>query len=158
MRSFLVYVGVLLLVVAIACPAKANEAEAAQNLVDRAVAMFKDRGKEATLKAINDKQGPFIKGDLYVFALKMDNVMVGHPHEHSLRGVNLNFVKDATDTPLFQRFKEVVQAQGSGWVEYQWAKPGSREPSPKRSFVKKVPEEDLYVGAGYYLETNPTGR
>ncbi|MBI4961877.1 MAG: cache domain-containing protein [Desulfomonile tiedjei] len=158
MKAVLFLVGVLLFMFAASGPTKADDAEEVQNLVERAVAMVKDRGKEATLKAVNDRQGPFVKGDLYVFAMRMDNVMVGHPHEHSLRGVNLNFVKDAAETPLFQRFKEVVEAQGSGWVEYQWAKPGSKDPSPKKSFIKKVPGEDLYVGAGYYLDTKPAGR
>ena len=47
--------------------------------------------------------------------------------------------------------KEVAETKGSGWVEYMWAKPGEKEPSPKKSFVKKVPGENLYVGAGFYV-------
>ena len=151
MKHFSVLVGIFLLMFAVTCPTMADQAEDAQNLVEQAIAMMNGQGKVAALKAINDKNGPFVKGDLYVFALTMDNVMVGHPHEHSLLGINLTHIKDAANIPLFQRFKEVAETKGSGWVEYMWAKPGEKEPSPKKSFVKKVPGENLYVGAGFYV-------
>lgn len=143
---------------AVVCPLRAGQAEEAMTLVDSAMVMFQQAGREAALKAINEKSGPFVKGDLYVFALTMDNLMVGHPHEHSLRRVNLNNTRDANGVLLFQKFKEVVEKKGSGWVEYTWAKPGEKDPSPKRSFVKKVPGEDLYIGAGYYVPTGVVTR
>ena len=136
----------------------ADPAQEARNLVDLAINMFQDQGKDHALKAINDKHGPFVRGEMYVFALTMDNVMVGHPHEHTIRRVNMNNFQDAAGTALFQRFKEVVERQGSGWVEYLWAKPGETMASPKKSFVKKVPDTDLYVGAGYYLPMGTTAQ
>jgi cytochrome c len=135
-----------------------NQAREARSLVDSAIALFRDQGKDHALKAINDKHGPLVSGEMYVFALTMDNVMVGHPHEFTIRRINMNNFKDAVGTEVFQKFKEVVETQGSGWVEYMWAKPGETNPSPKRSFVKKVPDTDLYVGAGYYLPAGTTAR
>jgi hypothetical protein len=153
---------VVLLLITTVCSLQAGQAEDATALVDRAIAMFKASGKEASIKSINEKDGPLIKGDLYVFALTMDNVMLGHPYEYSLRRVNLSRTQDANGVLLFQKFKEVVEKDGSGWVEYMWAKPGEKDPSPKRSFVKKVPGEELYVGCGYYVEsaakTNPLSK
>jgi len=142
---------VLCLMVAMALPVSADQADDARNLVDRAIDMFKDQGKEATLKAINDRNGPFVKGDLYVFALTMGNMLVGQPHEVSLRRMNLTNTRDANGQYFIQKFKEVVENQGSGWVDYTWAKPGDSIASPKKAFVKKVPGEELYVGAGFYL-------
>jgi cytochrome c len=122
----------------------------AVNLVEKAAAMFQEQGKEAALKAINDPKGPFVKGELYVFAVTTDNVMIGHPHEHSIRRMNVNNVEDSSGNLIFQKLKEVAEKEGSGWVEYQWGKPGSDKPARKRTFVKKVPVENIYVGAGYY--------
>ncbi len=132
-------------------PALAGQAEETQVLVEQALAMFREKGDKATIDAINDKKGPFRKGDLYVFAITMDNQLVGH-HDHTLRGIKFNDFKDANGLLLFRAFKEVVESQGSGWVEYVWAKPGTDKTSRKRSFVTRVPGEDLYIGAGYYLD------
>ncbi len=145
----------LILVLALVCPVKAAEdvkEREIKALVESAIDMFRSQGRDSMLKAINDKNGPFVKDDLYVFALTMDNTMLGHPYEHTIRRINVSNVQDNNGTRLFEKFKEVVTTKGEGWVEYLWAKPGAAVPSPKRSFVKKVPGEDLYVGAGYYLK------
>jgi cytochrome c len=142
---------VLLLMVAVGS-AIADKTEDTVNLVDKAVVMFKEKGKDVALKAINDDKGPFIKGEIYVFAATMDNVMIGHPYDHSSKRINLSNMKDNNGVPIFQKFKETVEKDGSGWVEYLWGKPGSDKPSRKRSFVKKVPDENIYLGAGYYVD------
>lgn len=146
-------IGALALVAAVFVGfANADKAEDTVSLVNKAVVMFKDQGKDAALKAINDEKGPFIKGEIYVFAATMDNVLVGHSFDPSSRRINLSNMKDNNGFPIFQKFKETVEKDGSGWVEYVWAKPRGDKPSRKRSFVKKVPNEDLYVGAGYYVD------
>ena len=152
-RTFTAVVGILVLAWSVPVSAADTvKAQQAQKLVENAIEMFKAQGREITLQAINDKNGPFVKGELYIFALTMDNKMLGHPHEHSIRRINVSNVQDNKGVKIFQRFKEVVTKNGSGWVEYLWAKPGQEVPSAKRSFVKKVPGEDLYIGAGYYLQ------
>jgi len=144
--------GLTLVVAVFAGFANADKAEDTVSLVDKAVAMFKEQGQNAALKAINDEKGPFIKGEIYVFAATMDNVLIGHPFDPSSRRINLSNMKDNNGVPIFQKFKETVEKDGSGWVEYLWGKPGSDRPSRKRSFVKKVPGEDIYLGAGYYVD------
>ena len=146
-------IGALALVAAVFVGfANADKAEDTVSLVNKAVIMFKDQGKDVALKAINDEKGPFIKGEIYIFAATMDNVLVGHPFDPSSRRINLSNMKDNSGVPIFQKFKEVVDKDGEGWVEYLWGKPGADKPSLKRSFVKKVPDENIYVGAGYYVE------
>ncbi len=132
--------------------ANADKDEDTVTLVDKAIAMFKEKGSADTLKAINDEKGPFIKGEIYVFAATMDNVLLGHPFDPSSRKINLSNMKDNNGLQVFHKMKEVVEKDGQGWVEYLWGKPGSDKPSRKRSFVKKVPGENIYVGAGYYAD------
>jgi cytochrome c len=114
--------------------------------------MAKEEGKKVCLRAIDDPQGPFVKGNIYVFALTMDNVVLAHPYEKSLKRMNLSTVKDSVGTYFFARFKEVAENPGSGWVKYTWAKPGGSEAVPKTSFIKRVPGEDMYIGSGYYAQ------
>lgn len=152
MKISVVFGFIALVALGLTCPAIADQAEEARNLVEQALIMFKEKGADATIKAINSKDGPFVKGDSYVFALNMQNIMIGHPHEYSIRRISVNNVKDNNGVLLFQKFREVVETNGSGWIEYLWAKPGETGAKPKRSFVKKVPGEDIYIGAGYYLK------
>ena len=130
----------------------ADQASDCVKLVEKGIAMFKEKGREATITAINDRKGPFVKGDLYLFALSMDNVMVGHPHQRLLRRMNMSNTQDENGEYFFVKFKKIAQDPGYGWVEYTWAKPGKKNASKKKSFIKKVPGEDLYIGAGYYPE------
>jgi methyl-accepting chemotaxis protein len=48
----------------------------------------------------------------------------------------------------------VLETGDSGWVDYQWPRPGATEPSPKSSYVRKVDVNGtLYlVGAGVYMD------
>ncbi len=46
---------------------------------------------------------------------------------------------------------EIAKAQGAGWLEYSWPKPREDTPTPKKSYVMRVPGQDFYIGCGYYL-------
>lgn len=150
MRMFKLIAVALLVVLTPAGLAMADMAGDAVSLAEKAAAMFQDQGKEAALKAINDPKGPFIKGELYVFAVTMDNVLIGHPYEHAMRRLTINSLKDGNGHSLVEMFKKALEKEGSGWTEYLWAKPGEDKPSRKRTFVKMVPKESLYVGVGFY--------
>jgi cytochrome c len=146
---------IVLVLFGMVCPLRAEQAEDARALVERAVAMFKANGREAAMKTINRKDSPFIKGDLYVFAFSMDNLMLAHPYEHSLPGASPATTVDTNGVPFFQKFMAVVERDDTGWVDYMWANPGEKEPSPKRAFVKKVPLDDAYVACGYSVHVGP---
>lgn len=119
-------------------------------IVEKAADMFKSKGKDAAIKAVNDPKGPFVKGELYVFAVDMNNKVLAHPMNQSLVGKDVSKAKDPKGKLLFAEFLEVAKGKGAGWVEYMWPKPGEKEPSPKRSYIMKVPGEEVYIGAGYY--------
>jgi cytochrome c len=129
----------------------ADQAAEAQEMLNKAVVMFKEKGKDYTLKRLNSR-GPFAKGELYVFALNMDNVLVAHPYNKKIVGKNLHKLKDTKGKLFVQEFKKVAQDPGSGWVEYYWLRHGEKDGTLKRSYIKKVPGEDIYLGAGYYIK------
>ena len=128
----------------------ADKAADAKALVEKGASMFKSKGKDAAIKAINDPKGPFIKGELYIFAVDMKNKVLAHPIKQSLVGKDVSKVKDPKGTMLFDEFLKTAKGKGSGWVDYMWPKPGEKEPSAKRSFILKIPGEDVYIGAGFY--------
>ncbi len=124
-----------------------KEAEA-KALVERATAMAEKEGTTAVLRAVNDVKGPFVKGDLYLFAIALNNVALaeGSPNNKLLIGEDIGYYS------FVVKMTEVAIKKGSGWVSYSWPKPGENLPSPKKSFVMRVPGKDFYIGCGYYLK------
>lgn len=78
--------------------------------------------------------------------------MLMHPMKTKLEGKNVNPLRDAAGKLLFVEFNRVATEQGSGWVNYQWPKPGEKKPSMKVSFVKLAEHngEKYVVGSGVY--------
>ncbi|MFC1836528.1 cache domain-containing protein [Thermodesulfobacteriota bacterium] len=152
MLAFVLVLGVMLVGSAIG----ADQAKDTQALVEKGVAMVKAKGVDATLKAIGDKKGPFVKGDLYLFAGPLDKTTLSaHPMKPALAGKDLSKTKDKATDPkkaklLFVDFVKVAKGSGKGWVEYWWPKPGATKPSLKRTYIMRVPGQNLYIAAGYY--------
>lgn len=123
-----------------------NKADA-EALVRSAVAMVQAKGLQKTLEVVNDLKGPFVKGNLYVFAMSMKNkrLAAGSSYNQKLLGT-------VAKNPFNAKMLEIANGPGSGWVEYSWPKPGSKQPSPKRSFIMRAPGQDAYFGCGYYVE------
>ena len=152
MRKLLALLMALILGLVCAGLAVADDAADTKALVENGVAMAKEKGLEPTLKAIGDPKGPFVKGDLYLFAGSLDKVTAtAHPFAaDKLVGPDLTNLKDSKGSQFFIKFKEIAEKPGSGWVEYWWPKPGEKEPSLKKTFIMRVPGQDAYIAAGYY--------
>lgn len=154
MKKTLILVLVLCLSLSAVSVAIADDAADAKALVEQGVAMVKAKGLEPTLKAIGDAKGPFMKGDLYLFAGSLAKVtLLAHPlAAQKLVGPDLAETKDSKGNRFFVKFKEVAQKPGSGWVEYMWPKPGAKVDSLKKTYVMRVPGQDAYIAAGYYVK------
>src|SRR5262249_4051972 len=76
--------------------------------------------------------------------------MVMHPIKAELNGQDLSDNKDPTGKRLFVEFVETVKRQGSGFVRYQWPKPGMEKPQPKLSYVAGFAPWGWVIGTGVY--------
>lgn len=151
MRRCLLGIVVLALSCLMALPALAGPREDAKALVEGAAAMVKEKGLEATVAAIRDKSGPFMKGELYIFVGKLDTPMLTvHPIKPALEGKDLTKMKDVKGKYFFVEFMNTAKTKGSGWVEYYWPKPGEKTASPKDTFIMRVPDNELWFACGYY--------
>ncbi len=152
MKNILVFALVLGLSLMCIGIAAADDAADTKALVEKGVAVVKEKGLDATLKAMGDPKGPFVKGDLYLFAGALDKVtLLAHPLAAAkLVGPDLSKMKDSKGNFFFIKFKEVAENPGSGWVEYMWPKPGAKEDSLKKTFVMRIPGQKAYIAAGYY--------
>ena len=123
--------------------------EEAQSMLDKAVAHMKKSGASAAYRKFNDPKGPFMRGDLYVFAIGIEDgkyrASGAAPH---LVGKNVHDMRDAEGKPLVQEMIALAKEKGSGTVDYVWRNPATNAVEPKHSLVQRV--NDVVVGVGYY--------
>ena len=91
-------------------------------------------------------------GSEYVWLNDMRARMLMHPIKPALDGQDLMELEDTNGKRLFAEMIEVVERDGSGYVDYHWPKPGSEAPVPKRSYVTGFAPWDWVVGSGVYVD------
>ncbi len=124
----------------------------AVGLVDKALEIFKAQGKDQALKVCNASSGPLRKGALYVFVLDFKGQFVAHPVQADLRGQDGWELQDAKGKFITQEFIKIAKEQGQGWSEYWWLRVNENSPTLKKTYIKRVPGQDLLVACGYYVK------
>jgi signal transduction histidine kinase len=123
------------------------------DVVHRAADLVAQQGTEA-FPAFRDKTGPFYFMDTYVFVDRPDGVEVVNAAYPMLEGRTMLGLKDARGKEAAREYIDAAMKNGSGWVEYEWYRPGHGTPVHKRAFVQKVTRggETYVVGSGYFVE------
>jgi methyl-accepting chemotaxis protein len=121
------------------------------DLVKAVVKFHQEKGQEATIAAINDKSGPFFKGELYVFMGVIDKLeLLANPASPQLVGKDLNKLVDKKGKLFFAEMRNIARDKGAGWMEYWWVKLDEKEPTLKASYVMKASDGKVYFGCGIY--------
>ncbi len=138
---------------------KANPAECikmcnhAADYLQNAYTVGKTQGDAALAKMRIKEENRFVWKNSYVFVICCEcepKTAVAHPIKPKLVGMDQSVLKDKKGKLFFLEFCKIAETTGEGWVEYFWPKVGEEEASRKVTFVKKVPDTDLIVGAGVY--------
>ena len=93
------------------------------------------------------------EGKDYFWITDMQPVMVMHPFRSDLNGKDLSDFRDPLGNRVFVAFVQLVQAQGSGYLDYVWQ--WKDDPSrlvPKESFVMGFEPWGWVIGTGIYVE------
>lgn len=120
-----------------------------KTFVEEGVKLCKEKGNEVCLKAFNDKNGAFIKGELYMFAYDFKGVNKALGSNPKIVGKNLYKLKDASGLMLIQELINIAQTKGEGWLDYKWSHPQTKRITSKTSFIKRI-DGDMFIGTGYY--------
>jgi len=107
---------------------------------------------EAKTRAIEAIMAMRYGTDGYFWINDMNAVMVSHPIKESLNGQDLTGFEDPTGKHLFIEMVDVVKAEGAGFVDYMWPKPGVDEPVQKYSHVAGYKPWGWIVGTGVYAD------
>lgn len=120
----------------------------AQAMVKKAVAHYKKVGKEKALADFNAKSGPFIDRDLYVYTSDMTGKVTSHGANEKLLGRDLMQLKDADGKLFIVEILDRAKAGKSGWTDYKWANPLSKEIEAKTAYCE--PHDAQVICAGAY--------
>lgn len=151
----LIATGLILAVMLSAAAVRAGDEATKEECVAKcheAAALVSSRGMEECIKLIGDPLGEFVWKDSYVFLMDLEGKMLAHPIKPELMAKKHVLLEtDPLDKALFVHFVNLARDVGHGWVEYMWPKPGKKTPSKKITYIYRVPNTDLFVGAGVYV-------
>ncbi len=132
-------------------PCPAATLAAAKALAERAAQFLAANGPDAAFPRFMDRTGGFVFGDLYVFVFDLDGTLRasgGWPETIGARvGANDGDAYGGGDG-IYTRMRRLALEAGKGWVEYSWYNPCTRKMEPKASYILRV--GDFIVGVGAY--------
>ncbi len=108
--------------------------------------------KDAQARAIEAIQAMRYQGNGYFFITDMKSMMIMHPIKPALNGTDQTENKDPTGKHIFVEFANLVKANGKGFMDYYWPKPGAEEPVLKYSHVAGFAPWGWIVGTGVYAD------
>lgn len=114
-------------------------------------ALSQQEAQQAALDAVKNMR---YDENEYFWINDMRPYMIMHPYKPALDGQDISGVQDPDGTFLFNEMVAVVQKNGDGYVEYQWAKPGEDKEKtfPKLSYVKEFKPWGWIIGSGIYID------
>jgi methyl-accepting chemotaxis protein len=122
-------------------------AEEAMDMVNRALALRQQVGRDSFVRDLTDPGQGFFDRDMYVFALDSAGSYRAFGGKPEKVGSRVQDIPGVDGQALLEAI--VAQAESEpGWVEYDITNPSSGRIQTKMSYVVKV--DDLYVGCGVY--------
>ena len=122
----------------------------AKEWVVNAVNFYKNSGKEIALAEFTNPKGPFVQDDMYIFALDAQGTMLAHGVNEKYIGQSFINIKDSDGKDFIREIVNSANEKGSGWVDYQWYNPVTKEKKPKSVYFEKA--DDLIICSGIYIE------
>ena len=124
--------------------------EEAKAWVQKALAFYKKAGKAIAMAEFTNPKGPFIEEDMYVFVLNLKGTMLAHGVNEKYIGHDFVEVKDSDGRSFIREIVEVGNTKGSGFVDYKWYNPVTKEDLVKHVYFEKV--DDVIICSGVYKE------
>jgi cytochrome c len=121
----------------------------AKALAERAAEHLAKVGPAQAFKDFQGPAGGFLDGDLYVFVFDFEGTLMASGGFPNAVGRNLVINYHEPSRTYVSGLIALARQQGKGWHEYQWRNPCTGRRETKISYVIKVGE--LVVGVGAYL-------
>jgi len=122
--------------------------------VESAASYARVYGKDIATGDFMDLDGPFVRGEVYIFAHEFDGNTLSLPYLPSAVGTNRLDIQNSEGVYV-NREMTAIALNGSGFFDYVWTNPITNQTEPKTSYVTKV-DDDWWLGAGIYLSEEGT--
>ena len=122
--------------------------EDAKNWVQQAKAFYKAAGKRIALAEFTNPNGQFRKDEMYIYVLNAKGTMLAHGVNERFVGEEFLGLTDSDGKFFIREIVDAANANGSGWVEYKWFHPVTKEWLPKIAYFEKV-DDFILVSAVY---------
>ena len=123
----------------------------AEGMVKKAIAFAKANGNDKAFAEINNPQGRFIKGELYVFVYDLKGKVLAHGSNPKMIGKDLIMAVDADSKFYVQERVAIVKKSGKGWQDYKFPHPETKKIEAKQAYLEGY--NDLIFGCGIYAST-----
>jgi hypothetical protein len=119
--------------------------DSAKALAERAARFLAAEGAASAFPRFMNPAGGFVEGDLYVFVFDLEGRLRASGGWPETIGARIG-IDDAGG--IYFRMRRLALDTGKGWVEYSWYNPCTRSLEPKASYILRV--GDFIVGVGAY--------
>lgn len=121
------------------------------SFVESAKAFALNDTKEEALKAFNDPNGKFVRGELYIIAYDFNGTRLAHPYMPEAIGENALNVTDPNGVDQVGNMRDLAANYGSGFFYYIWPNPAKANARElKLCYVTKV-NDGWFLASGVYL-------
>ena len=122
--------------------------EDAKQLLNEAFAFHKANGKDKTFTEINNPNGKFSRGELYIFVYDSNGLVVAHGDDFKNIGLDIMTSKDENGKYFGREIMKIGDSGGS--VDYVWPNPLTGKIQKKTTYVILV--DGFRYGCGIYKE------
>jgi cytochrome c len=138
-------------VVAVGSYVQRSTSEQARDFLEKSTSEIAKLGADAAFKEFNDTHGRFVRDDLYVFVIGVDDsryyAMGASP---DLVGNNVDKLRDAEGKFIVRDMIKLAKEQGSATYDYMWRNPADNKVEDKHSLIQRVGK--YVIGVGYYTK------
>jgi signal transduction histidine kinase len=127
---------------------KLRPKEDARDWVEEAKKFYTASGKRIALAEFSNPNGGFVKDDLYIFVLGSKGTMLAHGGNEKFIGEVFIHLKDVDGKHFIKDIVSTANAKGSGWVDYKWFHPVTKERLRKTVYFEKI--DDIIICSGVY--------
>jgi signal transduction histidine kinase len=135
--------------VTVATPEKITASRDLIAFVTRAADYARENGKEKALEAFNDPNGPFVIGNVYIFATGYDGTVLADPFNPGAVGTNILHRTGSFGTPYVRNMGETARF-GRGLVSYSSPLQGAGSAGEPTLAVVEDVDGAYYIGAEMY--------
>ena len=126
-----------------------HTAQDAVAMVKKAVAFIKVNGKEKGYAAIDDPNGQFRDGSLYLMVQGADGTVLAHGANEKLIGKKMMNARDVDGKFFVRDIIEAAKAKNGSWTEYKFTNPETKKVAPKDMYCEHV-DDSAFVCGGVF--------